>query len=106
LACDRAKPARNTADFPEAVTAMVCRPLGRTGDYERILPSLPSGPDGIAIFGGDIFAGNSHVLGLSLRAGQEVADINTGGKLRADEMGAQPASASTFAGDRAKPTSQ
>ena len=47
-----------------------------------------AGPDGLAIFGGDIFAGNgnSHVLGFSLRTGQEIADVDTRGKLRADEM--------------------
>jgi hypothetical protein len=46
------------------------------------------GPNGLAIYRGDIFAGNgdSHVLGFSLRTGRLVADVNTGGTLRADEM--------------------
>ncbi len=46
------------------------------------------GPDGTAIYRGVIFAGNgnSHVLGFSLRTGKLIADVNTGGTLRADEM--------------------
>ena len=50
------------------------------------------GPNGTAIYGGDIFAGNgdSHVRGFSLRTGKLVADVNTGGKLRADEMTVAP----------------
>lgn len=47
-----------------------------------------SGPNGTAIYGRDIFAGNgdSHVLGFSLKTGKLIADVNTGGTLRADEM--------------------
>lgn len=51
-------------------------------DYDQ------QGPNGIAVYRGDIFAGNgdSHVLGFSLKTGKLVADVNTGGTLRADEM--------------------
>ena len=51
-------------------------------DYDQ------QGPNGTAIYGGDIFAGNgdSHVLGFSLKTGKLIADVNTGGILRADEM--------------------
>ena len=46
------------------------------------------GPNGIALYGGNVFAGNgdSHVLGFSLSTGKLIADVNTGGVLRADEM--------------------
>jgi hypothetical protein len=46
------------------------------------------GPDGLALYKNDIFAGNgdSHVLGLSIKNGKQIADVNTGGALRADEM--------------------
>jgi hypothetical protein len=51
-------------------------------DYDQ------QGPNGSAIYDGDIYAGNgdSHVLGFSLRSGNLIADVNTGGALRADEM--------------------
>jgi len=51
-------------------------------DYDQ------QGPNGTAIYGGDIFAGNgnSHVLGFSLKTGKLIADVNTGGTFRADEM--------------------
>lgn len=51
-------------------------------DYDQ------QGPNGTAIYRGDIFAGNgdSHVLGFSLKTGKLIADVNTGGTLRADEM--------------------
>lgn len=51
-----------------------------------------SGPDGIALYRGDVFAGNgdSHVLGFSLKTGKQVADVNTGGTMRADEMTVAP----------------
>jgi hypothetical protein len=46
------------------------------------------GPNGLAITGGAIYAGNgnSHVLGYSLRTGRLIANYNTGGKLQADEL--------------------
>ena len=46
------------------------------------------GPDGTALYRGVLFAGNgdSRVLGFALRTGQPVADVSTGGTLRADEM--------------------
>jgi hypothetical protein len=46
------------------------------------------GPNGLAIVGNDIYAGNgnSHVLGFSLRTGRQIASYNTGGKLQADEL--------------------
>ena len=56
------------------------------GSYDQ------SGPDGIALYRGDVFAGNgnSHVLGFSLKTGEEVADADTGGTKRADEMTVAP----------------
>ncbi len=56
------------------------------------------GPNGTAIYGGDIFAGNgdSHVLGFSLKTGKLIADVNTGGTLRADEMTVAPSGASHY----------
>jgi hypothetical protein len=55
-------------------------------DYDR------QGPNGITLYRGRVFAGNgdSHVLGFSLKTGDEVADINTLGDLRADEMTVAP----------------
>jgi hypothetical protein len=46
------------------------------------------GPNGLAIVGNDIYAGNgdSRVLGFSLRTGRQIADYSTGGKLQADEL--------------------
>jgi hypothetical protein len=46
------------------------------------------GPDGTAVVGGRIFAGNgnSHVLVFSLKGGRRLADVDTRGRSRADEL--------------------
>lgn len=55
-------------------------------DYDK------QGPNGTAIYGGRIFAGNgnSRVLGFSLATGKLIADVSTGGAFRADEMDVVP----------------
>ena len=52
-----------------------------------------SGPNGVAIGGGCIFAGDgpSRVVSFNQATGHKIGDIKTGGKFRADEMAFDPA---------------
>jgi hypothetical protein len=76
----------------------------KTGNFERHIFATPafagatgdndtSGPNGVAVGGGCIFAGDgpSRVVAFDQATHKQTGDVNTGGKFRADEMAFDPA---------------